>query len=105
MIIEYEQNYLQELYQEGKCRDKKHYFQPQVVKKYQNRIDTLITTTCKEDLFVFHSLHFEALHGDKAGLYSIRVDNQYRIEFSIKELGTKASITIARIFKLSNHYK
>ena len=27
------------------------------------------------------SLHYEKLHGDKEGLSSVRVNNQYRIEF------------------------
>ena len=42
MIIEYEKEYLQELYDVGKCRNKNYRFQPQVVRKYQKRIDTLM---------------------------------------------------------------
>ena len=34
MIIKYDKEYLEELYENGKCKDKKHRFQPQVVKKY-----------------------------------------------------------------------
>lgn len=104
MVIEFKQNYLRELYDDGKCRDKKHRFQPQVVAKYQKRIDTLTAATKKEDLFVFRSLNFEALHGDKEGLFSIRVDKQYRIEFAIREEGGEAVISVAEIYELSNYY-
>ena len=60
-----------------------------------------------EDLFVFRSLNMEALHGDREGLFSVRIDKQYRMEFSLRNGGAEGedvSITIARIIELSNHY-
>lgn len=53
----------------------------------------------------YNSLRYEKLQGDKAGLSSVRVNNQYRIEFeeNIKEGETIA--TICNITDLSNHYK
>lgn len=105
MIVEYDKEYLRELYEEGQCKDKKHRFQTSVITKYQKRIDTLIAATRKEDLFVFRSLNFEALHGNKEGLFSIRVDGQYRLEFALSEEGADPVITIATITELSNHYK
>ena len=41
MVIEFEKEYLSELYYEGKCNDKKHRFQPQVIRNYVKRIVTL----------------------------------------------------------------
>ena len=38
MVIEFEKEYLSELYYEGKCSDKKHRFQPQVIRNYVKRI-------------------------------------------------------------------
>lgn len=38
MIIEFEQEYLRELYEEGKASGKKHRFQPQVIKQYKKTI-------------------------------------------------------------------
>ena len=105
MFIEYEKEYLKELYEQGKCKDKKHRFQPQVIQKYQKRVDTLIGATCKEDLFPFKSLRFEALHGDKEGIFSVRVDAQYRLEFKLEESNEDVRITICRLTELSNHYK
>lgn len=45
MVIEYNQEYLKELYEQGWCNNKKHRFQPQVVQKYHKRVDTLIAAT------------------------------------------------------------
>lgn len=105
MKIEYAKDYLHELYEEGRCKNRKYDFQPQVVLKYQKRIDTLIAAVRKEDLYPFHSLNFESLHGEKEGTYSIRVDAKYRLEFTIREEGQEPVITVARITDLSNHYK
>nr|WP_317365632.1 type II toxin-antitoxin system RelE/ParE family toxin [uncultured Blautia sp.] len=39
---------------------------------------------CLEDLCIPPANHLELLHGDREGQYSIRINNQYRICFSIK---------------------
>lgn len=104
MTIEYGKEYLQELYEQGRCKDKKHRFQQQVINKYQKRVDTLIAANRKEDLFPFRSLGFEALHGEKEGLFSIRVDLQYRLEFELVEKDGDTTITICTLQELSNHY-
>ena len=41
MEIHFDKEYLQQLYEEGKTKDKKYRFQPQMVKRYQLRIKTL----------------------------------------------------------------
>lgn len=105
MEIKYAKEYLRELYEEGVCTDKKHRFQPNIVKLYQKRIDTLMGAIRKEDLFPLKSLGFEALHGDKEGLFSIKVNMQYRIEFELDESESEKSITICTLQELSNHYK
>jgi len=102
MIIEYEKEYLEELYQKGKCKSKKYRFQKPVVEKYQKRIDTLIAATRMEDLFVFHSLNFEALDN---GFYSIRIDYHYRLEFKLRQEGTEKILTICTITDITNHYQ
>jgi proteic killer suppression protein len=38
MIIEFEKEYLRELYETGSTTDKKYRFQPDIVKRYQSRI-------------------------------------------------------------------
>lgn len=39
---------------------------------------------CLEDLRVPPANRLEALHGDRAGQYSIRINDQYRICFSVE---------------------
>ncbi len=106
MIVKFDKEYLSELYYEGKCSDKKHRYQPDIVKRYKQRIDVLNTATCIEALYKLHSLGYEVLTGDKAGISSIRVNNKYRIEFIVSyEEDNKALLTICNIIELSNHYK
>lgn len=105
MEIKYGKDYLLELYVSGECSDKKHRFQPQVIKKYQQRVDTLIAASRKEELFPLRSLNFEALHGSKEGLFSVRVDNKYRLEFCLDENSSDSLVTICTLEELSNHYK
>lgn len=51
-------------------------------------------------------LSYEVLSGDKVGISSIRVSDQYRIEFSVShEADGKEQLTICNIIELSNHYK
>ena len=38
-------------------------------------------------------------------LFSIRVDMQYRLEFSLEEVGGESLVTICQLEELSNHYK
>ena len=39
---------------------------------------------CLEDLRIPPANHLEALHGDREGQYSIRINNQYRICFLLQ---------------------
>ena len=53
----------------------------------------------------YNSLNYEMLIGDKKGLSSIRVNDKYRIEFTIKESMEEPIVTVCNIIELSNHYK
>lgn len=106
MVIVFDKDYLQELYYTGKCKSKKHRFQPSVIENYVNCIDILSSAVRIEDLFVFRSLNYEVLTGDKHGVSSIRIDRKYRLEFSVNSSGTEPLIiTICTIIDISNHYK
>lgn len=106
MVIEFEKEYLEEMYAEGKTKNKKHRFQPSVIKQYKQAIDKLRPANRIEDLFPIRSLNYEKLSGNKQGLESIRVNNQYRIEFRTSLEGEEPNtITICSIVELSNHYK
>ena len=104
MVVTFEEEYLKDLYEKGKCSNKKHRYPPQVIEKYQRRVDTLQSVETPEKLYQFNSLHFEALQGDKNGRYSIRVDLKYRIEFTLNSTEEEPVIIICNIVELSNHY-
>jgi proteic killer suppression protein len=105
MEIKFDKKYLEELFETGKTTDKKYRFQPQIVKKYRKTVDVLESVAVVEDLFRYNSLHYEVLHGNKEGLESVRVNDQYRIEFKTTKVVSETVVTICNIVELSNHYK
>jgi proteic killer suppression protein len=105
MIVVFEKKYLQELYKAGKTVDKKHRFQPEIVRKYQYCIRFLLGASCVEALYSVSALNYEVLKGKKAGISSIRINSQYRIEFTATSSGIEPIVTVCNILELSNHYK
>jgi len=105
MEIKFDKTYLQELYEDGKTKEKKYRFQPQTVAKYQKTVAILKSVSRVEDLFRYNGLRYEVLHGDKEGTESVRVNDQYRIEFKTTQVVSETVVTICNIIELSNHYK
>lgn len=104
MIVTFAEIYLKDLYETGATTDKKHRYQPSIVKRYINCINYLKRAPRKEALLPIKTLHFEALKGDKRGLFSVKVNDQYRVEFTIEENSEIPVLTICNIVELSNHY-
>ena len=105
MIVTFGERYLQELYVDGKANDKKHRFQPQIVSKYVKVVNLMKQQENVLGLSKYGSLHYEKLHGDKEGKSSVRVNDQYRIEFREILQGNKTIAELVNITDLSNHYK
>lgn len=105
MVVTFEETYLEELYTQGKANDKKHRFQPQIVDKYIKVINLMKQQENVLGLTKYGSLHYEKLVGDKKGISSVKVNDQYRIEFIEETEDDKQIATICSITKLSNHYK
>ena len=104
MIVTFEYDYLKILYEDGKSPDKKHRYQPDIIRRYQKAINFLKGSSSIEELWKIRSLNYEVLKGDKAGLSSIRVNDQYRVEFMVTENDDKPILTICNVVELSNHY-
>ena len=104
MEIIFKETYLRDLYQTGKA-DKKHRFQPQIIKRYIRVIDLIVGEDNVHGLNKYNSLNYEHLSGNKEGLSSVRVNDQYRIEFEEETEEGKTIATICNIIELSNHYK
>lgn len=105
MQIVFQKEYLSELYYNGKSSDKKHRFQPDIVKRYTHVINTLITANRIEDLFPLRSLNYEKLEGDMKGYESLRVNDKYRVIFRSEKIESEQLITVCNIIDLTNHYK
>lgn len=105
MYIEFNKEYLRELYTDGKTSDKKHRYQPKVIKGYQKAVFLLSSANVITDLFRNNSLNYEVLQGDKKGISSVRIDRQYRLEFTVREELNEQIITVCRLLDISNHYK
>ena len=104
MQLVFKQEYLSTLYFE-QTTDKKHRFQPDVVKKYIKVVNILKNAKVVEDLFPFNSLNYEKLSGDKEGIESVRVNDKYRLEFQTEKVEGAVVVTICNILELSNHYQ
>lgn len=105
MKVLFDKEYLGNLYEKGDSGDKKHRFQPQVVKKFKKVVDLMIESPNVMSLAKYNSLNYEKLVGDKAGLSSVRVNDKYRIEFEDIVQGDEVVATICNITELSNHYQ
>jgi proteic killer suppression protein len=104
MLVTFDKQYLKELYHTGKTSEKKYRFQPDIIKRFRKQVDALIAAPSKETLYQIKSLHFESLIGDKKGYFSVKVNDKYRIEFTLHETSDKPILTICNIVELSNHY-
>ena len=104
MEVYFDKKYLRDLYVTGTA-DKKHRFQPQIVRKYIRVIDLMRDTSSVLGLMRYNALNYERLEGDKAGLSSVRVNDQYRIEFEEHVRDGETVATICNITDLTNHYK
>lgn len=105
MEVIFDKTYLSDLYYEGKTSDKKHRFQPQIIRKYIRVIDILIGAPDVEALYPFNGLNYKTLVGDKAGLESVRINDQYRLEFKTEKVVSETILTICNVIELTNHYE
>lgn len=104
MEINFNKEYLRLLYTEG-ISDKKHRYQPQIIRKYIRVIDLMKELPDVLSLMDYNSLNYEKLKGDKDGLSSVRVNDRYRIEFEEHIRDGETIADICDITDLSNHYK
>ena len=59
MIVTFEEKYLQELYEIGKTTNKKHRFQPEIVRKYKDCINLMRRVPNTNALAKYNGLNFE----------------------------------------------
>lgn len=103
MQIKFNDKYLERLYSNQPLKGKSP-FSTEVIKQYKKTVLKITHAANTVELRQQKGLHFEALKGDKQGLYSIRVNKQYRLEFKI-ENDIITLVEIILIENLSKHYE
>ena len=66
MIVTFEKDYLRDLYETGKA-DKKHRFQPDIVKRYIDRINTLKKQGVHRSVIQYEILALRSVEGREGG--------------------------------------
>jgi proteic killer suppression protein len=80
--------------------------QKEVIRQYQRKVRNLTLIGSLEELKSFRSLNFEPLKGDLKGSYSIHLNKQYRLIFSIEtEVNGSYMIEVILIEQISKHYE
>ena len=103
MIVEFNNGYLQKIF-EGKQVTGKPKYSQDVILKYKKTVLMLQNTESIIELRKFRGLNFETLKGDYKGYYSVRVDLQYRLILSV-EKGSLVITDVLIIEDLTNHYQ
>jgi len=88
MLVSFTDSYYELLYSGGKYPGKPR-FPSEVIKLYRMRIDQIKNSSSTQDLRNFKSLRFEKLEPKNSATprYSIRVNDQYRLEFYLSNIG------------------
>lgn len=68
-----------------------------VIKAARRKLILLEAATDERDLRNWKSLYYKKLHGAQEGLRSIRINDQYRIVFSLSEDEKRPVITVTEI--------
>jgi len=105
MIVVFDKQYLKDLYEKGKTRDKSYRFQPEIVRGYIKGVSFLLKADDIKDLLNIRGLNYEVLKGNKQGISSIRINDKYRLEFKVTTYKDGILIKICNILDISNHYK
>lgn len=103
MEIDFENEYLEDIYQGIRITGKPKY-QKDVINKFIKVVNILKSIPRIETMFQMNSLNYEKLLGNRADLSSVRVTIQFRLEF--RELtNPQGKVFKFTITDLSNHYK
>jgi len=73
----------------------------EVLRQYHKKVIILESISELRELYNFRSLNFEALKGDRKGQFSIRLNQQYRLIFTINRNGELEIL----IIEISKHYE
>lgn len=102
MELEFKTRHLRDLYEKG--RSKKYKLQTWLVERFVDRIDRIEAAETIFDLREPPSMKFEALEGH-ANKFSIRLNDQYRLEFEIEFSDKEKTKGNVMVIEVSKHYE
>lgn len=82
MILGFKTSGTEDIYNGKNTTAARRTLPPHLWKQAQRRLDALNAAADLTDLRIPPGNHLEALHGNREGQYSIRINNRYRICFS-----------------------
>ncbi|MEP6512357.1 MAG: type II toxin-antitoxin system RelE/ParE family toxin [Parafilimonas sp.] len=91
---------MKNLYENEQIKGKPLY-NKEVINQFRERVLLIEQAENTKQLREFKSLHLEALKGNKKGLYSIRINKQYRLGFKID----KNILNLLEIILIEDSYK
>lgn len=103
MKVIIENEYLAELYKNGKSKGKLK-FNREIELGFIKRVVQMEQAENTNTLRLLKSLHFEKRSGDLDGKYSIRVNKAFRIIFRVEKDGNNIKLQVICIEELNNHY-
>jgi proteic killer suppression protein len=83
MVVIFENEYLEKLFTGDPLKGKPK-FNDEVIKKFKKTVLMLKNVDSSNELSKFRGLNFEALKGNKKGLFSVRIDYSYMLEFKLE---------------------
>lgn len=82
-----------------RVRDNLH---PDIIRKYQRRIQFFMNAVSLVDISKHPWLYLEKLDGDRKGQYSVCLNDQRRLIFTVNKDG---DIQVIEILEISKHYE
>ncbi len=92
---------LENLYKDGESG--KSAYPQGITKRYVMRVNTIKSATKFNDLFELRSLKFEKI--DKKNRYSVRINDQYRLEMTYDDIKDDIVIKGFIMQAISKHYR
>ncbi len=96
MLVEFDDDDLQRLYQEPDFRLPR--LGSDLVRAYRKVVGIVVAASDERDLYAMRSLHFEKLEGDRVGQHSLRLNKQWRLIVRLESTQEGKQVVVIEIF-------
>jgi proteic killer suppression protein len=98
MIVTFNGQYLEAMYRTGQT-DAEHDYPPEVTDRYAGIVDVLVAAPTIYDLRRLCSLNYKRFTGNELGSSSVRINDDYRLSFTVIQTADSTVVTINSIIK------